>query len=166
MSRAVATQQVHLPVRATVNESFQLITACTIAETISEPVAFDASGTTVFGPLGVTLLAASIAVRQAAGLTTELVLPGDESALAFVKEVGLDRFAQGKAPRPGTLELLQMSALDAIYTDRVLGILVRGVPGITEDNGYPIQLCLNELLQNVFEWSESSIGGAWLEDRP
>jgi anti-sigma regulatory factor (Ser/Thr protein kinase) len=34
----------------------------------------------------------------------------------------------------------------------------RGVPGMDEETSYPIQLCLNELLQNVFEWSHSPVG--------
>jgi hypothetical protein len=29
---------------------------------------------------------------------------------------------------------------------------------MTEENSYPVELCLNELLQNVFEWAESGPG--------
>ena len=55
-------------------------------------------------------------------------------------------------------EIRQLRALNALYTSQVTDLLERGVDGINSDNSYPIQLCLNELLQNVFEWSESRIG--------
>jgi signal transduction histidine kinase len=72
--------------------------------------------------------------------------------------VALERFTLPKKRETRTLELLQMHALDALYTDQVAELLVAGVPGITEDNVHPIRVCLNELLQNVFEWADSPVG--------
>jgi signal transduction histidine kinase len=64
----------------------------------------------------------------------------------------------GEQTGVGTLEIREMHALDPTYTRHVTDILTRGVQGVTDENSYPIELCLNELLQNVFEWSESPIG--------
>ena len=87
------------------------------------------------------------------------MLPTDDDARDFVKEVGLDRFVAGEKTGLGTLEIRQLDALDAVYTMRVVDLLADRVPSkITEANSYPIQLCLNELLQNVFEWSQSPVG--------
>jgi signal transduction histidine kinase len=57
-----------------------------------------------------------------------------------------------------SLELRQLYALDPLYTEAVVELLTEGVEGITKENSYPIQLCLNELLQNAFEWSRSQVG--------
>jgi len=85
-------------------------------------------------------------------------VPLDEEAAHFIQEVGLDRFALGEQTGIGTLEIREMHALDPTYTRHVTDMLIRGVPGVTAENSYPIELCLNELLQNVFEWSASPIG--------
>ena len=111
-----------------------------------------------FGPFGVALLASSIAMRRLDGRTTELRLPKDPLAIDFACEVGLDRFARGERTGLGTLEVRQMHALDAVYSEAVTEMVLRGVPGMNEDNSYSIQLCLNELLQNVFEWAHSPVG--------
>lgn len=54
-------------------------------------------------------------------------------ARAFAEEVALDNFARGVSARPGTLEVRQMHALDALYTESVADLLVHGVPGITAE---------------------------------
>jgi signal transduction histidine kinase len=117
----------------------------------------DASEIERFGPLGVAMLASCFATRRAAGRETTLIPPLNVGAAEFLDEVGFERVAHGGA-RVGTLELRQMHNLDALYTQNVAEMLVTGVPSITDDNSYPIQLCLNELLQNVFEWSNSRVG--------
>lgn len=151
-------QPVEMPDRVTVNESYQVIDACTRAERERGPVALDFRQTTRFGPLGVALIAASIALRREVQSKTTLIMPDDERSAGFCREVALDRFAAGQETGLGTLEIRQMRALDAVYTGQVAEMLVRGVPGVTEESSYVIQLCLNELLQNVFEWSRSTIG--------
>jgi anti-sigma regulatory factor (Ser/Thr protein kinase) len=147
-----------IPARATISNSSQLIGLCTEAEHLAQVVVLDATDTIMFDSFGIALIAAMVAVRRAAGRHTELVLPVARAANCFLQEVALDGFVRGEPSRPGTLEVRQVIALDAMFTDNVADLLVRGVPGINETNVYPIQLCLNELLQNVFEWSESPIG--------
>lgn len=122
------------------------------------PATLDCSKVERFGPLGVALVASSIALRQHDGRPTTFVPPRAKDADAFVREVGLDRFARGERTGLGTLEIRQMHALDAVYSEGVTEMVLRGVPGMTEENSYSIQLCLNELLQNVFEWAHSPIG--------
>lgn len=152
------TRTIPLPVSATVNDTYQLLQLSAEAESATEAVDLDASNTSRFGPLGVAIVAASAAIRRQAGLDTELILPKSEGVRAFVSEVALDRAVAGTAVNAGALELRQFHTLDAVYTERVAQMLLHGVPGMTEAQSYPIQLCLNELLQNVFEWAESPIG--------
>jgi anti-sigma regulatory factor (Ser/Thr protein kinase) len=150
--------RIEVPVRATMTESYQLVELCGRAENESGEVVLDCGRTTRFGPFGIAALASTIAMRRKTGRKSRLALPVDVEAARFASEVGLDKFAEGATTGIGTLEVRQMTDLDAVYTGAVTDILVRGVPGITEENSYPIELCLNELLQNVFEWAESSVG--------
>ncbi len=109
--------------------------------------------------MGVCLLAASIAERRVAGHSTQLVPPQDEEAAHFLKEIQFDRFAAGRpTSASSTITIRQLSALDPTYTTEAARVICEGVPGMDEASAYPVQLCLNELLQNVFEWSGSSIG--------
>lgn len=112
----------------------------------------------MFGPFGVALIAASIAVRRLRGSRTRVVPPRKRDCDKFFHEVALERLAMGEPTGIGSLEVRQMHHLDAVYTDEVVRILTQGVPGVTEENSYVIQICLNELLQNVFEWADSPIG--------
>ena len=151
-------RSIKLPHRATVEESYQLIEAFNRAERQLAPIDLDCGSVTHFGPFGMALLAAIVALRRETKRTTHLVLPEDQEAAHFIQEVGLQRFVLGEQTGIGTLEIREMHALDPTYTRHVTDMLIRGVPGVTAENSYPIELCLNELLQNVFEWSESPIG--------
>jgi hypothetical protein len=150
--------RVQVPRRATVAESSQLIEACTKAERERGAVELDCSEVEMFGPFGVATLAASIAVRRSQRAETHLLPPKKREIARFFEEVALERLARGEQTGVGTLEVRQMLSLDALYTDHVVQILTRGVPGVSDENSYVIQLCLNELLQNVFEWSDSPVG--------
>jgi anti-sigma regulatory factor (Ser/Thr protein kinase) len=112
----------------------------------------------MFGPFGVALLASSIATRHLAGCRTRIRAPSNPVAAQFLEEIGLASFAEGRTTGIGTLEVRQLEALDASYTQAVTEMVMRGVPGTDDQTGYLIQLCLNELLQNVFEWAESPMG--------
>jgi anti-sigma regulatory factor (Ser/Thr protein kinase)/anti-anti-sigma regulatory factor len=147
-----------IPARATLDGSYELAREFAIARQESAPLTLDCEQTEFFDPFGVALLAALIAYRREDGRMTTVSPPRSLEPDRFISEIGLKRFASGETTGLGTLEIRQMRALDANYTVAVTDMLVRGVPGITEENSYPIQLCLNELLQNVFEWSESPIG--------
>jgi hypothetical protein len=139
-------------------ESYQLVELAGKIEREKGPVTLDCSSVARFGPSGIALLASSIAIRRANGRSTTLVPPLDPVAADFLGEVGLADFAAGKRTGVGTLEVRQLSALDALYTQAVTRMLLSGVPGMNEDNSYTTELCLNELLQNVFEWSASPVG--------
>jgi anti-anti-sigma regulatory factor len=147
-----------VPTRATLDGSYELVHAFAAGMREPEALIVDCARTEFFDPFGVALLAALIASREQEGRETSLLSPRASEADHFISGVGLKRFAGRESTGHGTLEIRQMRALDANYTGAVTDMLVRGVPGITEENSYPIQLCLNELLQNVFEWSESPIG--------
>lgn len=149
---------ISLPNRGTLEQTNELIHAFNLADRETAPVDLDCGPVTLFGPFGVTLIAAIIAVRRRDGRQTRVLPSNDEEVTHFIREVGLDRFALGEQTGVGTLEIREMHALDPTYTRHVTDMLVRGVQGVTQENSYPIELCLNELLQNVFEWSESLIG--------
>lgn len=147
-----------VPARATVNDSYQLAKFCEVVEREEGEVLVDFSDCILVGPLGVALIASSIALRQKQGRPTLVRAPNDESVAQFLDEVGIASFARGTMTGVGSLEVRQLLALDALYTEEVTRMVLKGVPGMSEDTGYPIQLCLNELLQNVFEWSGSPVG--------
>ncbi|MBN2197458.1 MAG: hypothetical protein JW751_32065 [Polyangiaceae bacterium] len=126
------TPTVSFPARGTITESRQVIVACTELERVPGTAVLDLTGATMLGPFGVAALAASIAQRRTAGLVTEILLPTDLLCGEFVDEVGLVRFAGGRAIKAGTLELHQCHALDPTYTAAVADMLVRSVNGIDE----------------------------------
>lgn len=152
---------VALPTRATVDDSYQLIKCSASLET-AQGVILDASKCERFGPFGVALLAASLARRSQAGLPpVEFVPPADATARAFLEETGFDRALRGLAEQvspTNTLQVRQLRALDPQYIDEISGLLTERVPGFPERARFLIDLCLKELLQNVFEWAQSPIG--------
>lgn len=147
-----------MPTKVTHEDTYQLTKLCAAAELAGPRLRLDCRRTCRLGPIGVTLLASVLAVRKLDGKHTEILWPEEESAVHFLKEVGFDRFAEGEETGHRSLELRQLHSLDVMYTDAVLDLLCDGVDGIDRENGYPIQLCLNELLQNVFEWAHSPVG--------
>jgi hypothetical protein len=150
---------VNLPILVTLGDSYSTIRACAELENAPDAVIVDASRTTRFEPVVAAMLAATAADRRAAGLSTRWAAPLDKSAAQFVREVQLDRLIEGTiVDAHGTLEMRQLTALDPSYTEGVAELLQAGVPGIDDVTAYPVQLCLNELLQNVFEWAESRMG--------
>jgi hypothetical protein len=113
----------------------------------------------MFGPIGVTLLAAIVAERSASGRSTLLSYPEDKEAAHFLREIEFGRFVDGKdTAATNTVTVRQLRALDPQYTVEAARVICDGVPGMDEASTYPVQLCLNELLQNVFEWADSGIG--------
>jgi len=154
---------IQLPTRATVEESFQVLNACEQIERLGKVLAIDASTTTMFGPMGVALLALALARRRTAGLP-DLTLRKPESGEArrYLEEVGFSRFLTSEHanenPSAGTLEMRHLFQLVPVYTEQMARLIADRVPGTPEEVSYLIQLCLNELLQNVFEHAESKEG--------
>lgn len=157
-----AASAIYVPVKATLGDSYSTIRACDELEAAPDDAVLDASRTTKFEPIAAALLAASVAERRAGGRSTRWVMPVDDAAADFVREVQLDRLILGQPTDvTGTLAIRQLTALDPSYTAGVAELLLAGVPGMDEmdeTTAYPVQLCLNELLQNVFEWADSKIG--------
>jgi len=159
--------RVEVPVRATVNETYQVLEAVAEIERAPPgPVTLDASRCERFGPVGIALLAMACAARLERGeAAVELIAPENDGARGYLEEV---RFAQFLESRPrgyastqeGTpaMRLLTMSGLAYSYPKEVAELITERVPGATEDASYPIQFCLNELLQNVFEHAFSKPG--------
>jgi hypothetical protein len=151
--------RISVPERATREETTRIIALCEELEKAPEGAILDASGTLRFGPLGVALLGASALERKASGRRTEFVLPSDPEAANFASEVRLDRLVRGESTSAsGQIAVQQLKAVDPSYTQQVAHILEAGVTGLDEDTAYTVQLCLNELMQNVFEWASSRIG--------
>ncbi len=139
-------------------DSYSTIRACDELESAPDGAVLDATRTEKFEPIGAAIIAASVAERRASGRSTHFARPVNESAAHFVQEVHLDRLINGQVTDTlGTLAIRQLSTLDPSYTAGVAALL-EAVPGMDEATAYPVQLCLNELLQNVFEWADSRIG--------
>lgn len=150
---------VKLPVRVTLGDSYSAIRACNELESAPDGAMLDASRVTRFEPVVAAMLVATAADRRAQGLSTRWTMPLDSEAASFVAEVQMDRLVEGRGTdRHGTLEMRQLTALDPSYTADVAKLLEAGVPGMDDVAAYPVQLCLNELLQNVFEWADSKMG--------
>ena len=150
---------VALPERMIATASRGLVAACSQLENARDRAVIDASLTKHLSAFGVAVLAAAVASRQFAGKSTRLRPPLDADMALLVREVEFDRFVAGEAMgSQGTLAVRQLRALDPSYSTQVARTIAAEVPGMVEDDAYVVELCLNELLQNVFEWSESPIG--------
>jgi signal transduction histidine kinase len=146
------------PTMATLRHSNPLVKMFGEAQQERDEVRVDCTHTKFIDPFGATLLAALLAFRKEEQRDTVVIAPYEGEVRRFAAEVGLTTLAASSTEPRGTLEIRQLRALDAVYTSKVTDMLVKGVPGMNSDNSYPIELCLNELLQNVFEWSGSKIG--------
>lgn len=148
-----------LPRRATINESPQLTRLVGEAEREKGPVEFDCSKTEAWGPLGIALLASCLVVRAKLGRETALIEPSDPDALEGLEETGLIQVAKGQAAELDgaqvhsvALERHEPSVELAASLTSSLGASAAAAPLI-------VQPCLVCLLDNFFEWSESSVGG-------
>ncbi len=152
------------PARATVEESYEIVDLCRHIETDRQARVLDASRCERFGPMGTALLAMALERRRIEGLTDlSFVQPTREECREFLAEIGFERFFLPKESRPkptagGTLQMRQLHGLDPLYTESVAELLLHNVQGTSEEASFLVQLCLNELLQNVFEHAESQVG--------
>ncbi|MGH7269366.1 MAG: hypothetical protein ACREJ3_02965, partial [Polyangiaceae bacterium] len=90
--------RVALPARvtvATLREVQAVLGACEELERGSDGAILDSTVTTMFGPMGICLLAASTAERRAAARSTRLVAPAEDEAARFLREIQFDRFVEG-----------------------------------------------------------------------
>ncbi len=159
-------KRIALPVRATLSEFPKQLVTCHQGIIDEKAVAaVDASRTDLFDPFATALLALAFSRRRLQAYPAVLFEPpANSSARTFLDEVALQRFLGGagsakeSGPQRGTLEMRQLHALNPVYVEDVADPLADRLPGTTQETSYLIQLCLNELLQNVFEHSGSKVG--------
>jgi hypothetical protein len=148
-----------VPRRATINESPQLARLVAEAEREKGAVEVDCSKTEAWGPFGVALLASCLAVRQKLGRETLLIAPAEGEALEGFNETGLAMVAKGQTVglnggqvHPIAIEEHQPSNTLAAALSSPLCSVAEAAPAI-------VQPCLEPMLDNLFEWSESVVGG-------
>lgn len=151
-----------LPPRLTAEQMSPLVACADAIAAQADLDTLDATGATGAGPVGMVVLALALARRRRRGRgALQLLPPADTRTANFLDEVGLGRMIGGEAGdrrRADTLEIRQMTTHDRLYTERIANVLVERVAGYDADASHLVHLCLNELLQNVFEWSESREG--------
>lgn len=153
-----------VPVRATLEESYELVDLYRRIETERSARILDASRCERFGPMGTVLLSMALERRRLEGLPElSFAPPASDDCQDFLAETGFSRFTVTPNERAGTtpggtLQMRQLKGLDPLYTESVAELLLHNVQGTSEEASFLVQLCLNELLQNVFEHAESRVG--------
>jgi hypothetical protein len=151
--------RLEVPRRATINESPQLARLVGEAEREKGPVEIDCSKIEAWGPFGVALLASCLAVRQKLGRETQFIAPTEADAVESFEQTGLALLAQGNniglnggQVHPIDLQEHESSNALAVALSSSLGSAAEAAPAV-------VQPCLQPLLDNLFEWSESIVGG-------
>lgn len=151
--------RLELPRRATINESPQLARLVAEAEREKGPVELDCNKTEAWGPFGVALLASSWAVRQKLGRETQLIAPVDGDAAEQFAETGLGLLSHGESSglnggqvHPIALAMHPPTHDLAIALSNPLSAAAESAPGV-------VLPCLEPMLENFFQWSESAVGG-------
>jgi signal transduction histidine kinase len=118
-----------------------------------------------FDPLGLALLVSSLAARRETAFPNlTLEWPRDPGAHQFLREVGFEKHVTGSCLHDSgeirnALEACQMFAVEPLYLSRVAELFANRVAtNVQDEAAHAIQLCLSELLQNVFEHADSRIG--------
>ena len=151
---------VELPKRLTIGYTRELLAPLDVIEREPARIEIDASKCERFEPLGSAMLALSIARRVKSGRPApQFVWPKDAVVRHYLEEVGWERFIGGRGSdreaggQLGTLEMRQLTARDPTYVQSIADLLAEKVPGTTSAAADLIELCLNELLENVYEWA-------------
>ncbi|HEY5962007.1 MAG TPA: ATP-binding protein [Polyangiaceae bacterium] len=151
--------RLEMPRRATINESPQLARLVGEAEREKGPLTIDCVKTEAWGPFGVALIASCLAIRKRSGRDTELVAPTADEAAEQFDETGLPLLLSGESAElngeqvhPITMEAHEPSHELAAALSSPLSAAVQAAPAV-------VTPCLETLLDNLFEWSESSVGG-------
>jgi hypothetical protein len=151
--------RLEVPRRATINESPQLARLVGEAEREKGPVEIDCSKVEAWGPFGVALLASCLAVRQKLGRETQLIAPSEGEAVEAFEQTGLALLAKGESVglnggqvHPIAIEEHESSPALAATLSSSLGLAAEAAAAV-------VQPCLEPLLDNLFEWSESVVGG-------
>jgi len=148
-----------VPRRATINESPQLARLVLEAEREKGPVEIDCSKTETYGPFGVALLASCFAMRRHQGQPTTILPPADPDALLLLEETGLIRIANGEAEAPDEWQVHQVEMKGGKSAPDISTELLHPLASAKGTAPLVVQPCLSALLENLYLWSESSVGG-------
>lgn len=148
-----------VPRRATINESPQLARLVGEAEREKGIVEIDCSKTEAWGPLGVALLASSLVVRKRTGGETRWIEPTDPDLLEGFEQTGLSVLANGdlRSLDAGQVHPITLTQHDPV--NEIASALVAPLKPSAAAAPEVVQPCLEILLDNLFEWSESAVGG-------
>lgn len=148
-----------VPRRATINESPQLARLVLEAEREKGPVELDCSKTETYGPFGAALLASCFSVRAKLGYTTALIRPTEADVLAELENTGLVAVAEGhtEALEEGMVHAIPNDGTRA--TSELAKSLLQPLSAAKHDVIGLVEPCLSALLENLYQWSESAVGG-------
>jgi signal transduction histidine kinase len=151
--------RLEVPRRATINESPQLTRLVGEAEREKGDVEIDCSKTEAWGPFGVALLASCLMVRQKLGRQTKLLAPNEGDLLEAFAETGLELLANGETIglNGGQVHPVSIEKHDA--SGELATALSSPLMAAAEAAPAAVQPCLATMLDNLFEWSESGVGG-------
>jgi hypothetical protein len=151
--------RLEVPRRATTNESPQLARLVGEAEREKSALEIDCSKTEAWGPFGIALLASCLATRHRSQRETAVIAPAEGDAVAAFAETGLALVASGQIEglnggqvHPIALDQHQSSVELAAALSQPLSSEVEAAPAV-------VRPCLQSMLENLFEWSESAVGG-------
>jgi hypothetical protein len=148
-----------VPRRATINESPQLTRLVGDAEREKGPVEFDCSKTEAWGPFGIALVASSLVMRSRAGRETRLIEPSDVDHLSVLEETGLLEVLRGEttASNRGYVQSIPITPQQSV--SEIASALASPLEHVVAVAPAVVRPCLEALLDNLFEWSQSPIGG-------
>jgi hypothetical protein len=148
-----------VPRRATINESPQLARLVGEAEREKADVEIDCSKTEAWGPFGVALLASCLMVRQKLGRQTRLIAPTEGDAVESFAETGLAMLANGETTGLNGGQVHPISIEQHEASNELAAALSSPLVAAAEAAQAVVQPCLETMLDNLFEWSESGVGG-------
>lgn len=148
-----------VPRRATINESPQLTRLIGDAEREKGAVEFDCSKTEAWGPFGIALLASSLVLRNRSGRETRLIEPLDADHHAAFEETGLSEVVRGEVASASVGSVQLISITQQKVVSEVASTLASPLEQVAKDAPAVARPCLEILLNNLFEWSQSPVGG-------
>jgi len=148
-----------VPRRATINESPQLARLVGEAEREKGDVEIDCSKTEAWGPFGVALLASCLMVRQRLGRQTSFIAPTDDEAAAAFAETGMALLVTGETTGLNGGQVHPIAIENHEASLQLASALAAPLVAAAEAAQGVVQPCLQSMLDNLFEWSESGVGG-------
>jgi hypothetical protein len=141
------------------NESPQLARLVGEAEREKGPVEIDCGKTEAWGPFGVALVASCLVVRQKLGRETLLIAPTEDLLVEQFEETGLSIMARGESIGLNGGQVHPIPIPDHEPSQALAMALAKPLSSVAEAAPVAVQPCLEMMLDNLFEWSESTVGG-------